>query len=956
MGVKCPKCHSDNPDTSRICGNCAAILSWEGPAQGSLSKTLETPLRPLEKGSVLGGKYRIIEEIGRGGMGVVYQAEDTGLGRQVAIKVLPEEFSTDPERVARFEREAKLLAALNHPNIGAVHGFEEAQGRRFLVLELVEGETLRTRLNRGALPVDEALETCRQVAEGLEAAHERGVVHRDLKPGNIMLTAEGKVKILDFGLAKAFRDEGSSADLANSPTITDRMTRPGVILGTAAYMSPEQAKGRPADKRTDIWAFGCILYECLTGKLAFAGETITETLAAILKGEPEWKALPRDTPASIRHVMLRCLQKDPKQRIHDIADAWLEIEEVAPPSSVAGTPLRRTLLRWAPAVLALAILAGILAIIGVRRIFQLPPSSRVVKSVIPVEQGHVLAGNVDRLRRPTRTAMAFSHDGQFVVYSAIPENPKLGARSQLFLRHLGQMEAKPIIGTEGGSSPFLSPDDRWVGFWSSDKKLMRIPVAGGTPVPLCEARWLCGAAWGTKGSIVFAAIENTGLSVVSADGGEPAVLTVPDRTKGEYSHRLPAWLPNDVGVLFTIARQSNDIHPQVAVLSLPTKSKRVLMEDAADARYVSTGHLVFARSGVLYAVPFDLAKLQVSGQREPIGDDIAQSLNTGFSGTNTMASQFCLSNSGDLIFAKGGIVPDVQWSLVWVDFKGTSREITKFKAPFFAPRLSPDGRRIAYLRVGLKNEIWTFDLERDIDSPLTSDGYAQVPIWTPDGHDLTFGWTAAGAKNIFQQPADGSSPPTQLAKSEYQQIPSSWSADGKFLAFVGEALPETGHDILLWSAQDRRVIPFLNTKFDEEYPEFSPTGPWMAYTSNESGRTEIYVRAFPGPGGKHPVSNTGGSEPLWSRDGKQLFYRLRGQVWVVDVMAAEDFQAGRPRMLFDQSGYCRAEAIRGYDISKEGDRFLMVKMWEAMPTPVTQMILVQNWFEELKRLVPPGKK
>jgi Tol biopolymer transport system component len=899
--------------------------------------------------------YRITEKLGAGGMGEVYRAEDTNLNRHVAIKVLPDMFSGDPERLARFEREAKLLASLNHPNIAAIYGLEEAGGKRFLVLELVEGETLAQRIAKGPLPVDETLDVCRQIAEGLEAAHEKGIIHRDLKPANVKITPEGKVKVLDFGLAKAFQGEMAAADASHSPTLTDQMTRPGVILGTAAYMSPEQAKGKTVDKRADIWAFGCVLYECLAGKRAFEGETVTETLAAILKGEPDWGALPPSTSEYVRDVLRRCLQKDPKLRLHDIADARLGIEEAAPLPSVAGTALRRAPLRWALTVLAVATLAGISADIVLRRVFQPSPPSRVVESVIQVEQGHWLAGNIHGLRRPTRTAMAFSHDGQFVVYSAIPENPKTGGKSRLFLRRLDQMDAKPIAGTEGGSSPFISPDDQWVGFWSDDKRLMRVPVEGGTPVALCDALWCFGAAWGKSGLIVLATNENTGLSSVSANGGDPAVLTVPDRTRGEYGYRLPTWLPNDAGILFTIVRYGHDIHPQVAVLSLPTKDKRVLMEDAADARYVPTGHLIFVRRGVLYAAPFDLAKLQVSGQPQPVADDIMQSMNTGSSIDDAMAAQFSFSDSGNLIFAKGGIFPDSQTSLVWVDFKGASKDIAPFKAPFFAPRLAPDGRRIAYWRFGLKQGIWTFDPERDIDMPLTPGGYAEWPIWTPDGNDLTFGWTAAGPCNIFQQPADGSRPPTQIAKSEYHQDPGSWSKDGRFLAFVEEAHPQTDMDILIWDAQERRVIPFMVTKFEERYPEFFPDGHWIAYSSDESGRHEVYVQPFPGPGAKHPVSNSGGTEPLWSRNGKQLFYRLGSQVWVADVMAATDFSAGKPRMLFDQPGYIAGNPIRGYDISLDGQKFLMVKAGETTPTPVTEMILVQNWFGELKRLVPTGK-
>jgi len=912
--------------------------------------------RDIPKGTLIASKYRILSKLGAGGMGEVYRAEDSSLNRQVAIKVLPDVFAADRERLARFQREAKVLASLNHPNIAAIYGVEESEGKRFLVLELVEGQTLAERLRKSPLPFEEALEICRQIAEGLEDAHEKGIVHRDLKPSNIKITPEGKVKILDFGLARAFLDKSPVGAIVDSPTITAEMTQPGIILGTATYMSPEQAKGKQVDKRTDIWAFGCILFECLTGKIVFPGETITEVLASVLKGEPDWEALSKDVPTNVRTVLGRCLQKDRNLRYHDVADARLELEETAPSTQLADTPLRRPPFRWVLTGIAVAILAGISADIALRGIFRPSPASRVVASLIQVEDEHWLAGNIPALGRPSRTAMAFSHDGRFVIYSAIPKDPKPTDKSRLFLRRLDQIQAKPIAGTEGASSPFLSPDDRLVGFWSEDRKLMRIPVEGGTPVALCDVLWCFGAAWGTSGDIVFANHENAGLLTLPAQGGGPQTLTVPDQAKGEYGHRLPAWLPNDAGILFTIVRYGHEIHPQVAVLSLPKKDKRVLIEDGADARYVPTGHLVFIRRGVLYAVPFDLSKLQVSGQPEPVVADIMQSLNTGNSTFSTLAAQFSFSDSGDIIFAKGGIVPDTQRSLVWVDFKGDFQEVVPSKAPFYAPRLSPSGRRIAYRRNGLKLGISVYNLDRDMDTPLISEGFTEWLTWTRDGNELSYSWTAAGPCNIFQQPADGSRPPRQITKSDYHQDAGSWSQDGKYLALVEEARPGTGMDILIWNVQEKQMVPFLSSKFNERYPEFSPTGPWLAYSSDESGRHEIYVRPFPGSGAKHQVSSQGGVEPLWSRNGKQIFYRVGGQVWVVDVMAEKEFQTGKPRMLFDKPEYINSSPLRNYDISLDGQRFLMVRVEGGQPSPATQIILVQNWFEELKRLVPAGKK
>jgi serine/threonine-protein kinase len=462
-----------------------------------LTKTLQHPAQEMIPGKILAGKYKIHGEIGRGGMGVVYEAEDTTLNRRVAIKVLPDVFTTDPERLARFEREAKVLASLNHPNIAAIYGLDKTDERRLIVLELVEGESLAKRLDMGPLSLEETMGVCRQITEGLEGAHEKGIIHRDLKPANIKMTPEGKVKILDFGLAKAFRDDPAGIDPAQSPTITDQMTRPGVIMGTAAYMSPEQARGKPADKRADIWAFGCILYECLTGKRAFEGETVTEIVAAILKGEPNWQALPAASPWRIKDLLHRCLRKDPRERLHDISDARIEIEAPMAYPSEAVTAPRRPSLLWLVAGTAVALIAGILIGPTLMRGIRPAPSPlvSVVSSIIKVEPGHRLEGRARDMERPSRTAVAISSDGKFIVYSAIEENPGPQAKPQLYLRRMDQSAAKPIAGTEGGTSPFLSPDSRWVGFWAGGK-LKKVLVEGGVPSTLCDASFLYSANWG----------------------------------------------------------------------------------------------------------------------------------------------------------------------------------------------------------------------------------------------------------------------------------------------------------------------------------------------------------------------------------------------------------------------------------------------------------------------------
>ena len=951
--MKCPKCHTDNPDTSRFCGNCATQLIGAGQPPPALTKTLESPAHALSKGSLVAGKYRIIDEIGRGGMGVVYNAEDATLARRVAIKVLPEVFTGDPERMARFEREARILASLNHPNIATIHGLEKTDGKRFLVMELVEGETLAERIGRGPLPMNETLKVCLQIAEGVEAAHERGVIHRDLKPANVKLTPDGKVKVLDFGLAKAFHEETAASDLSKSPTITEQMTEPGVILGTAAYMSPEQAKGKTVDKRTDIWAFGCILYESLTGKRAFHGATVTETIAAILRGEPDWDSLPADTPRSVRAVLRRCLQKEPKERMRDIGDARLEIEAPTGYPSESVTAPRRFSLVWLGVCAAGMLLAGIFVDRVLIKHAQPAPPASVVTSTIKVEPGHRLQGRrtYEEMDRPTCAAIAFSSDGRFVVYSAIEDNPGPQARPRLYLRSLDRPAAEPIAGTEGGENPFLSPDNQWVGF-SADGKLKKVPVEGGVPSALCElSAGFLGATWGRDNSIVFADGWAAGLSRISAEGGKLETLTKPDPKREEYGHRLPSWLRNGKAVLFTITRNDWDRQPCLALLRPDKGDWRVLLEDAADARYVPTGHLVFLRQGTVMAVRFDPAKLEPIGQPVALVENVMQA----FTGTryygHTGAGQFGISDTGTLIYAAGGIVPDPKESFAWVDQRGEEQPVTvsELSSPSVgSPRLSPDGQRIASI---VEHLVRVYDLGRGTNDRLTSDGRAYNVIWSPDGKRLLFCWSKFPPMNLYWLPSDGSSPMERLLKSEHEQQPVSWSPDGKKVAIV------SGGDIAILDVGSGRVTPLLNTPFKEQYPEFSPDGRWIAYTSDESNREEVYVRPFPGPGPKYLVSSEGGREPLWARNGKQLFYRqLWGRMWVVDVRTDGGFSPGKPRLLFEKPGYLHTFPIRAYDLSLDSQRFLMVKQEQRKPTPVTEMILVQNWFEELKRLVPTGKK
>ncbi len=941
-------------------GNSGGL--FESPALDVVAKALAEDQAHKPEPNLVGQMllhYRILEKIGVGGMGVVYRAEDTKLRRKVAIKFLPDQRSGDREQLARFKREAELLASLSHPNIAVIHGLQESDDTYFLDLELVEGKTLADQLEKGPLPLKQAIDICVQIAEGLEAAHERGIVHRDLKPGNVKVTSDGKVKILDFGLAKSFRNPAIEAEQPPSPVITDEMTRPGIIRGTAAYMSPEQAQGKTVDKRTDIWAFGCVLYNCLTGKRAFPGETVSETLASILKDEPDWEALPPAIPLTIRSLLHRCLRKDPRDRLHDIADARIELKEAFGKFTevpAAGRVPIRMLIAAGTAILLVGLLIGV----GVTRYFGSTNSRKsqpVARSSISLVPGHGLGSPESATGRPVWTDLAISKDGRLIVYSSAATKPGPQGKSQLYLRRSDQFEARPIGGTDGGCNPFLSPDDRWVGFWV-DGELMKVAIDGGVPVHLCHVLFPFGASWGADNSIVFAPFENTGLFRISAEGGVPEVLTTPDKTKEERSHRLPHCLPDGKGVLFTILKEAFDLEPRIAWLDPGTRKWSVLMEDAADARYVPTGHLVFLRQGMLMAVEFNLERHQVTGQPVPAIANVMQALNSTQSWQNSAAGQFCISDSGSLVYAEGGILPEEQNSLVWVNHKGQSTPAMSIKAHFLAARLSPDGRRIAYWTFGRERAIWVYDLERGTVNLLTNKGRPAFLTWSPDGKRVVFGWSKTAPSNLYWQAADGSSAMERLtAGSDYTQYPGSWSPDGSTLAVV-EVNPGTFWRIGMMDLRTRRITPFLKPVAIEEYdPEFSPDGRWIAYTTTESGRNEVYVRPYPGQGGKWLISREEGSDPLWARNGKQLFYRSnpsedRQQVWIVDVRTDGGFSAGKPRLLFEGQRLNSCSPIRSWDLSLDSQRFLMVKGEETNLTPVNQLFLVQNWFEELKRLVP----
>ncbi len=903
------------------------------------------------------GVYEVTAQIGAGGMGEVYRATDSNLKRSVAIKVLPASVAGDADRLARFQREAEVLAALNHPNIGAIYGLEKTPDFTALVMELVEGDDLSQRIARGAIPIDEALPIAKQIADALEAAHEQGIIHRDLKPANIKVRADGTVKVLDFGLAKAMEPAGvMSGSVSMSPTITTpAMTQVGMILGTAAYMAPEQARGKTVDKRADIWAFGIVVFEMVTGRRAFEGDSISVTLASVLMKDPDWTALPAAIPSDLRRLLAVCLKKDPKARMRDIGEARQRIEELLSgaleemPAAVIGPPAfasrRRAVIVASAALLVGAAVAAIATWVLMR------PSPAKVQPVRfalvpPVAQALAVQG-FDR-------DLVLSADGTHLVYVA-------GTDEQLMVRAIDRLDAVPLRGITGVRSPFLSPDGRWVGFFSGASGEMRkVSIAGGPALSLCPSVAAPrGASWGPDDSIIFATSDtSTGLLRVSAAGGEPKVLSTPDSARGELDHLFPSVLPNGRAVLFTITASGPIETAQVAVLDLTTGHYKTLIHGGSQAEYVEPGYLVYAVAGTLRAVRFDPVKLELGSDPVPV----VESVTTVGDG----AAEFSVSRTGALVYLPGGANSGGMRSLVWVTRQGHENPIAAAPPRAYSqPRLSPDGTRVAVYIADQQNDIWIYDLARQTlmrltDAPATD----QYPVWTPDSRRIIFGSTRAGAFNLFWQAADNTGTVERLTTSPNIQFPTSISPDGTRL-IVREIVPKTGVDLRVLAmdpsapatapgASPRQTEPLVHTTFFEENGELSPDGHWLAYQSNESGRFKISVRQFPNVDSGHwTISTTGGTKPLWARSGKELYYlTLDGALMAVPIQSTPAFSAGTPTKLFD-TRYVSIGTARTYDVSRDGQTFLMIKAAGDDPTSTpTGIVVVLNWVEELKARVP----
>jgi eukaryotic-like serine/threonine-protein kinase len=878
------------------------------------------------------GSYQILSLLGAGGMGAVYQAHDTKLGRSVAIKVLPSAFAQDPERLARFQREARMLASLNHPNIATIHGLEQSDGVHYLVMELVPGETLAERVNAGPLAVKEALKIANQIAEALEAAHEQGVIHRDLKPANVKVTPEGRVKVLDFGLAKAFAGD-ADVDVSQAPTLS----QDGRILGTPAYMSPEQARGKRVDKRTDIWSFGCVLYELMTGKRAFRGATTQDTIAAVLEREPNWEVLPAVPPAQIRTLLIRCLQKDPQRRLHDIADARIEIEEVlaTPPSReqssslnrVSRPKLQQAIIPWGVA----AVLATVALFLTIALFRRAPAETRPIRFTIgPPEKGSF---------NPNPILLAISPDGSKLAFIAADASGK----QQLWIRALDSPAAQPLPGTENADKPFWSADSRFVGFYA-EGKLKKIAVTGGAVQMLVESPTSTGGTWSAEGIVLFTASLPRTIYRVSVAGGTATPVTTLDDSRQETFHGFPYFLPDGKHFLYFAlsAKTENDA---IYVGSLDSKDRKLILNANSNAVYASPGYILFSREGTLMAQPFDAERMQLTGEPVPIAEGVQ------FDARNGMAA-FAASNNGVLAYRVGGGSPPSK--LVWVNRNGVEQALAASPHSYSFPRLSPDGRRLAVdiVEQDEATHVWLYDLFRETLTPFTFEGTLnQPPAWTPDGKRIAFRSNKEGTRtNIFWQLADGSGGLERLRTSEFAAIPRSFSPDGQLLAFF-EFNPATAQDIWVLRLNDRQARPFLQTKFNETDPAFSPDGHWLAYRSDKSGRPEIYVQPYPGPGGEWQISTAGGMEPVWNPNGRELFYRIGDKMMAVDITTQPGFSAGKPRIRFAGQYVPTPATTPNYDVSPDGQRFLMLKAIEQEQA-ATQINVVLNWFEELKRRVP----
>jgi serine/threonine-protein kinase len=909
----------------------------------------------LAPGSSL-GPYTITGPLGKGGMGEVWRARDSRLGRDVAIKALPTEFAGDPDRLARFEREAKVLASLNHSNIASIYGLEQGNGQRFLVLELVEGETLAERIARGAIGTEEALRLAVQIAEGIEAAHEKDIIHRDLKPANIKLTPDGKVKILDFGLAKAFEGSGSADNVFNSPTLSLAATAQGVILGTAAYMSPEQARGQAVDRRTDIWAFGCILYEMLTGRHAFRGEHVSDILASVLAREPEFADLPPGMPPRLKEALRRCFEKNPKRRWQAIGDLRVELEQILadPTAGIVAPPAART--NYLATLLAVAATAAI----AVAATWFLKPSP-------PPEPRPISRFDIDvpsnvTLRNPGRPMLALSPDGRYVAYNTL---------TGITLRSMDAVTARLVPSTEQPlASPFFSPNGEWLAYFTPGASmLMKVPISGGTAVPITQATGLFGASWGRDNNIVFG--QDNSIRRVSADGGTSIELIKMKPGDTPYG---PSLLPDGKTILYSVAHAITTTRWDEAeiVAQQPGGTPKVIVRGGSDPVYVPTGHLLYVVGNTLNAIAFDPTTLEKSGGPVALVSGLQRA--TGPQ-VNTGSANYGVSEHGTLTYLGEFATQTSESILAIVDRTGAAKPLNLATGTYRSPRVSPDGRRLAVETVTNTNQnvIWVWDFSGTTAlRRLTQEGDNSRPVWSSDSKRIAYGRIADEDAGIFWQPADGSGLPERLTTPPkgFYDFPESFSSDGKVMSFVRAKAPLVGNSWGIWTMRldttERKPEVFFDLPDSNEFgSSFSPDGKWIAYASNAdpnpknpATRFAIYVQPYPPTGVKYEITQTGGAWPIWGAGGHELIYRLAGANGLsprlnVVTITTNPVPMNSSEKILPVSNVQPLINYREYDAIPRTDRLLIV-LPPAAPTgnPQRQIHVVLNWTEELKARVP----
>ena len=895
------------------------------------------------------GPYVISAQIGEGGMGEVYRARDAKLGRDVAIKILPRAFAADPDRLARFEREARMLASLNHPHIGAIYGVEESGGVGALVLELVEGETLADRLagdeaRTNGLPIAEALAIARQIADVLEAAHEQGIVHRDLKPANIKIRPDGTAKVLDFGLAKVMETTGTPSDVSQPPNMAmTAMTQPGIVLGTAAYMSPEQARGRAVDKRTDIWAFGCVLYEMLIGRAAFRGDTPSDTLAAIIEREPNWKALPELTPSSVRRLLRRCLEKDPKRRLSDIADARLEIDEAqsAPSEARDAAPMlspglarvrTRERIGW---IIAAACLTGLVAMWAFNRAGS---GDRTPADIQSYSTSIVLPDGVSLSSGNPPGRFVLSPDGRRLAMVASDST----GRSMLWVRPLDSRVAQSLGGTEGATYPFWSADSRFIAFLAQNK-LKKISVAGGEVVTLCDASFGSSGAWNRDDVILFTPTGNSPLYRVSASGGTPTQVTTLETASGDVQHSFPFFLPDGRHFLyFVVGSQASRTVPRGAYVgALDSKGPGKLIEPGASNAKYANGHLLFLRNGALLAQPFDVTRLERGGA--PVS--LVEHVETAGHAASDVAGAFTVSETGVLAYQTESLVRS---QLTWFDRQGTRIATLGDPADYVDVALSPDDTRVAVSLLDLQRrtrDLWIFDVARRLGERFTFESGDNFGAnWSrPGGDRIFFSSLRKGSIDLYEKPSRGSGSETLLLEGDLGKFNPSPSPDGRFLVYVGGGGVIARSDIwVLPLSGERKPAPFVESTFIESQGQFSPDGRWVAFMSAKSGKPQVYVTAFPGRETEQQVSTAGGGWPRWNRNGKELFYLALDNTLMVTQVNGQTarFEVGTGRPLFPAHPRPARLDAYPYDVTADGRRILVNTFVDEVTPPIT---LIVNW-------------